>query len=263
LASVTDTKASETVDLRERPQHHDRVSGLCILLDPVRVVRIVDVFEVRLVQHGQDVPGHGLEVRVELGPTDHRARGIVRVAEVDELRALGHCAEQRLRVVPMLPQRHLPDNGAELQRVEHVARKRRPAADDLVAGIEAREREVHHDSVRAGGRGDVPRVDSVTFGQGLAQAVEAPVRVAIQVADAARQSVGRGRERPVRPLVRRELDDTLEPQLAPHVAGRLSGLVGHDPFERRLEEGLGDAGQRAVLHARTLSGPGRLLCRHR
>ena len=89
------------------------------------------------------------EVRVELGARVHRAGRVVRVADVDELRARRHGSEQCAEVVPVIVQRYPHGFRAELQRVDDVAREGRPAADDLVARIENRLRDAVDHPVRA------------------------------------------------------------------------------------------------------------------
>ena len=116
----------------------------------VRVVGIVDVLEVRLVEDDEHVLGDAVEECRELVSAVRRPRRIVRVADVDELRPLADRGEQRVEVVSVVAQRYLPRDGAELRRVEDVARERRPAADDLVTGVERRLREQVDDTVCAG-----------------------------------------------------------------------------------------------------------------
>src|SRR4029450_3255510 len=70
---------------------------------------------------------------------------------------------------------------AELHRVEDVAGEGRPAADDLVAWVEQREREVHDPAVAPGGDRDVLETDSVALGERRSQHVGAPVRVPVQL----------------------------------------------------------------------------------
>ena len=84
---VADPQPGEPVDLREGPQDDHPAAALEVLLDTVRVVRVVDVLEVGLVEHGQDVLRHALEVGVELGARVRRAGRVVRQADVDDLRA--------------------------------------------------------------------------------------------------------------------------------------------------------------------------------
>ena len=103
---VADAQAREPVDLRERAQHDHPPPGLQVLLDAVRVVGVVDVLEVRLVEHGQHVLGHPLEPRVELRARVRRAGRVVRVAEVRELRARADRGEHRLQVVALVAERH-------------------------------------------------------------------------------------------------------------------------------------------------------------
>jgi hypothetical protein len=63
--AVADSEAGEAEDLRERPQNEHAVATRDILRHAFRVVGLVDVLEVGLVENGEDVLGHALEVRIE------------------------------------------------------------------------------------------------------------------------------------------------------------------------------------------------------
>ena len=150
----------------------------------------------------------------------------------------------------MVAERNLPRDGADLERVDHVAREGRPAAHDLVARVERELREVVDDPVGAGSVRDLLEADVVQLGEGRAEPPRAAVRIAVQVARLALDRLERGRERPERPLVRRELHDPLETELALHLLDRLPGLVRHQILHGRLEERVRDLGEG---HVSTLS----------
>src|SRR5207237_5432511 len=240
----------------ERAQDDDTAAGLEVLLEPVRVVRVVDVLEVRLVEHRQDVAGDAVEVGVELGPGVRRAGRVVGMADVDELRALVDRGEERVEVVAVVAKRHAARLGADLDRVDDVAREGRPAADDYVAGVEDGLRQAVDDAVRPCAERDLLEADVMPLGEGGAQAVPAAVRVAVQLVAGPRERLARGRERAERPLVRGELDDTLEPELALDLLYRLPRLVRDEVGERPAEEALLDLGH---AHARSLRAPAVLL----
>jgi hypothetical protein len=103
---VADAKPGKPEDLRERPQDDDPAPILQVLRDPVGVVRLLDVLEVRLVEDGEDVVGNAVEVGIELRAGVHRPGWVVRVADVDELRPGGDRAEHRLEVVALVAQGH-------------------------------------------------------------------------------------------------------------------------------------------------------------
>ena len=150
----------------------------------------------------------------------------------------------------MVAERNLPRDGADLECVDHVARERRPPADDLVARVERELREVVDDPIRAGAGRDLLEADVVQLGERRPQPPRAAVGVAVQVACLPLDRLERGRERPERPLVRRELHDPLEPELALHLLDRLPGLVRHQVLHGGLEERVGD---RREAHGSTLS----------
>ena len=150
----------------------------------------------------------------------------------------------------MVAERNPARDGAELQRVDHVARERRPAADDLVSRIERELGQVVDHPVRAGTGRNLLEPHVVQLCERRAEPPGAAVGIAVQAARLPLDRLQRRRERPERPLVRRELDDALEAELALHLLDRLSGLVWHEILHRRLEERVGDLRE---AHASTLS----------
>ena len=76
---------------------------------------------------------------------------------------------------------------------------------------------------------------AVPLRQGGAQPVGAAVRVAVQLGGGPGERVERRRKGPERALVRRELDDAFEAELALHLLDRLAGLVGDQAAERTAE----------------------------
>src|SRR6187200_2738157 len=124
--------------------------------------------------------GQSLEVGLDLAPTDHRAGRVVRVAEVDDLRAWADLAEDRVDVVALVRERDPFCARAELEGVEDIAREGGPAADDLVAWVEYGDREVHDYRVGARRNRHVLQVDFVALGERGSEKVGAPIRVAVQ-----------------------------------------------------------------------------------
>ena len=103
---VADPQPGEPEDLRERPQH-DRAAPLQhVLVDRVVVVRMGDVLEVGLVDDCRDVIRDALEPVLDLGAGVHRAGGVVRQADVRELRARRDRRQHRVEVVAMVVERH-------------------------------------------------------------------------------------------------------------------------------------------------------------
>src|SRR5204862_1088807 len=99
------------------------------------------------------------------------------------------------------------------------------------------------DPVRAGPRSDLLEANVVQLGERRPHAVRAAVGIAVQLLDAAgKRLAGRG-EGPEGPLVRRELDDALEPELALDLFDRLPGLVRNEVPHSGLEERVGDLGE--------------------
>ena len=107
------------------------------------------------------------------------------MADVDELRARRDRVEQRVEVVAVVAQRDAHRARAELDRVEDVARERRPAADDLVALVEHGLAEAVDDAVGSRADRDLLEADAVLRGERGAQRPRAAVGIAVQLARAA------------------------------------------------------------------------------
>ncbi len=232
--AVSDAEPGEPVDLAERAQDEHAVALLRELLDRVRVVGIVDVLEVGLVDDGEHVLGSLLDEGDELGAHGRRPGRVVRRRDVDDLRPRRDRGQHGIEIEAVLAQRHSHRHRAELERVEDVARKRRPPGDDLVAGVEQCVGHVADHRVGAG-------------------ADRRPPRTVRRVAPRERRAAGRRRRRdtgsarrvershrleglregPERAFVGRELDHVVEPELALNLLDRLPRLVGHEPVERR------------------------------
>ena len=234
---VPDPKARKPVDLRERPEYKDAAPvALQVLLDPVRIPGLLDVLEVSLVENGQEVARYTLEVRVDRLSFDHRPGRVVGVTEVDDLGSRRHLGEQSLRVVAVLDKRHSLHLGSHLDRVEDVARERRPPANDLISGIEGCEREVADDAVGAGCKGDLGGFDPVARCQGFPQPEGAAVRVAVQVSGPTSEGLERAREGPELALVRCKLYDPVKPEVALDLLHGPARLVRHQIGDRRAKE---------------------------
>jgi hypothetical protein len=78
--------------------------------------------------------------------------------------------------------------------------------------------------------------DAVQRREGRSELPRAAVGVAVQLAGTTLESHERGRERPERPLVRRQFHDALETELALDLLDRLAGLVRHEVLDRATEE---------------------------
>src|SRR2546430_13618773 len=162
------------------------------------------------------------------------------MADIDEFCPLGDCVEQRGKVVPFVFERHAHRLRPELEPVDDVARKRRPATDDLIAGVEHRLRDPVDQRVSAGPDRELLELHTVALGERRTKPVGPTVRIAVQLTRRALQRLERLWERPERPLVRSELDDALEPELALDFFNRLSRLVRDDVLERGPEKAGGN-----------------------
>src|SRR5581483_5543162 len=149
-------------------------------------------------------------------------RRVVRVADVHDVRPRPDRGQHRVEVVTVVTQGDADGHRSLLGGVDHVARERRPAADDLVAGIEDRLREAVDQPVRTGADRDLLEADAEPLGEGIAELPGAAVRIAVQILDAAGESLDRGGKWSERPLVRGELDAALEAELALHLLDRLA-----------------------------------------
>src|SRR5207237_3851880 len=223
------------VDLRECPQHHDPAS-LAEEVEPVDVVGIVDVLEVRLVENAEDVSRQPVEEGEQVLASVRRSGRVVRIADVDELRPRPDRGEEAVEVIGVVAERNASRLGAELRGSENVAREGRPAADDLVARVERRLREQVDDPVGASADHELLEGDPVSLGELRPERPDAAVRVAVELERRTRHRLERPRERRVRALVRGKLDDVLQPELPLHRLDRLARLVRHEAVDRGAEE---------------------------
>jgi hypothetical protein len=76
----------------------------------------------------------------------------------------------------------------------------------------------------------------MAVGEGGMELEGAAVGIAVQVGNRTRHRLLRGGERAERPFVRRELDHTLEPELALDVLDGLARLIRREPGDRRAKE---------------------------
>ena len=151
-------------------------------------------------------------------------------------------------------ERDLHRHRAELHGVDHVARERRPAADDLVARLEHRLREAVDDAVRAGADRELLVADAVARRERSPQPVRASVGIAVQLRRDTCHRLQRLGEGTVGPFVRRELDDARKPELALHFLDRLAGLVRNERRQLLPQEAVlrHSAVVRAFLRQRSL-----------
>ena len=136
----------------------------------------------------------------------------------------------------MVAQRHAQRRRAELERVDDVARERRPPAHDLVAGIEHGLRDAVDDPVGTRADRDLLETHAVPVGQPAAQPVRTAVGVAVQLGSRTLHRGERLGKRAERSLVGRELHDPVEAELALHLLDRLARLVRDQPRERGPDE---------------------------
>ena len=122
------------------------------------------------------------------------------MADVDELRPGSDRGEQRVEVVAQVGERHPVHDCALFCGVDHVAREGRPAAHDLVAGVENRLAQHVDAAVGAGADGDLGGADPVPAGERVVQLEGAAVGVAVQIAGGALERLTGSRERPERAL---------------------------------------------------------------
>src|SRR4051795_4478137 len=158
------------------------------------------------------------------------------MAHVDELRARRDRLEERVEVIPVVAKGNANRARADLDRVEDVARERRPATDDLVAVVEGRLAQAVDDAVGPRADRDLLEADAVVCGERGAQLPRAAVGIAVQLTRAALEGFDRCREGRERALVRRELDDALEAEFALDFLDRLPGLVRDEVGDRAPEE---------------------------
>ena len=235
-----DAQPGQPVDLRERAQHHHAAVGEQVLAQPVGIVRIVDVLVVGLVEDRKHVVGKPVEEACERVAPDHAACRVVRVRDVDDLRAGSHAGGERVEVVAAARKRRAHRDRAHLGRVDRVHGERRPAERDLVPGLEHRQREVVEHRVGAVAHHDLLGIEPVLLGKRRPQGVAAAVGVAVPLGCGPRDRLERRGERAVLPLVRGQLDARPgQPELALHELDGAARLVRNQAVERRPERRIG------------------------
>ena len=133
-------------------------------------------------------------------------------------------SQQRVQVVAVIAERYLDRLGAQLARVDRIARERRPPAHDLIALVQHGLRDPVDETVGSRTDRDLLEANAMAFGEGSAEAVRASVRITIQLAGATLQGFERLRERAERPFVGGELHDSVEAELALNLFDRLARL---------------------------------------
>src|SRR5205085_8297419 len=107
---------------------------------------------------------------------------------------------------------------------------------NLVARLEDGLRQEVDDSVRTRSDRDLLETNVVPLCKRRAQSVRAAVGIPVEVACGSFHCFESGRKRPERSLVRRELDDTLQAELALDFLHRLARLVRNEFRQRRADE---------------------------
>jgi hypothetical protein len=233
---VADSQRRQAVDLRERPQREHVAAVLRRVLDRVREGGVVDVLEVRLVDDDENVLGDAVEEPEQVVARRHRPRRVVHRRQERELCPRRNRGEEGVDIDATVLQLHPHGVRTELQRIEHVARERGPRRHDLVAGIECRLADVPDYRVRSRCHDDLLEGDAVARRQHLPEPVAAAVGIPVRLGERTLDRLDRGGERAERPLVGRELDDPLEPELALHGLHGFAGLVRHEAVERRADQ---------------------------
>ena len=151
----------------------------------------------------------------------------------------------------MVAQRHADGHRAELERIEDVARERRPAGDDLVARVERRLADVADHRVGAGADGDLLEADVVPLGERGPEAVAATVRVPIELGDARSSASTAAGNGPNGPSLEASLTTRSSPSSRCTSSTGLPGSYGTSPSSARGSDARVDvaAAQRRVTSA--------------
>ena len=139
---------------------------------------------------------------------------------------------------------------AELEGVEHVARKRRPAGDGLVPLVERDHREVADDGVGSGAHRHVLEVHTVPLGERVAEPPGTSVRIPVELERGARNRLLGSRKRPEGPRSDASLTTRSSPCSRCDLLDGLSGLDGtSSATARRITDGSMSPGRRLTLPA--------------
>jgi hypothetical protein len=146
---VAHAQRRQAVDLRERAQQHRARTG-AHHRGGVGVVGAVDVFGVGLVEHDDDVRGHGGQKRAQLVVAKALARGVVGVRQEHQLDArigLSRLGHRRQVVAQPRVERHRDLVTAQRPRRDAVADEARPGVQQRLARTQKRPRQQRDDLV--------------------------------------------------------------------------------------------------------------------
>ena len=171
---VPEAQAREPPRLRERAEEHE----VRVAADQGRAVdrlRVADELEVRLVEQHEHVGGDARHEALEVGGRDDRAGRVVRRADDDRARAVGHRRRHRVEVVRRAgPERHLDARAAGDRDEARVRLEGPPGVDDLAARLADREQELAEQRDRAGAEVHLLRASRRT-GRRASRAAPGPV----------------------------------------------------------------------------------------
>jgi len=175
---------------------------------------------------------------VEPGPRDHRAGRVVRRRNDDELGARRDRGDQGVDITRQLGGRRRGDEPA----IHHLGREpvRQEAihrGQDLIAGLACCDHELVQQVIGAVAEEDVVGVAAEPGRQAAAQRESGGIGIAMQLGQRRRQRRQRPGRRPERVLVRGDLDDPGDAELALELLDRFPRLVDVQAGDMRWHEG--------------------------
>ena len=179
--AVADPEARQPVELRERPQREHVVSCPHEIGDRVEPAGGLEIVEVRLVDHRQDVLRELADEGDQIVACRHPPGRVVRRCDEEQPGAWRDRRSHRRRGRPdRRASGTVTDDGVALLGVADEARERRPGHDDLVARLEDGLADVADHGVGARGHDDLLARHAVALGERGDELVRAAARIAVQ-----------------------------------------------------------------------------------
>ncbi|MBV6418000.1 MAG: hypothetical protein CMLOHMNK_02779 [Steroidobacteraceae bacterium] len=211
--------------------------------EAVAAARLGRVLEIGLVEHDERGRRNSRDERLECRGAHPGAGGIVRVRDEHEPRRRRHRGEHRLEIVAerhrcMRARMRRHDDRTRPRRLhrERIHREAVLRIHRFGTGREERLREQHQHVVRAVAERQLRGRDIEARRERLLQRVAAAVGIDPGVGERGAHRRERRRTRAERILVRGELDDIAEPELARQLADRFAGRVRGDAAHARARE---------------------------
>ena len=181
-----------------------------MIRDPARASRLlrsVDVFVVRFVEHDEDIARNTRHELLHRCGRDPGSRGIVGIGDKDDARAWCDCTQHGFEIMAQLARRNLDAGGTTRLSRERINRECVLGVDRMVTWTQESERDQLKNIVRAVAKHDLLRRYGVSARQSRLERKAVTVGVARAAGNGIDDRLAHARAGPARILVGSELDD--------------------------------------------------------